>query len=341
LPRPERKVREIIAAVSGRLLFSTGRFADSLSLDCSQIFRLSGQLGDSRGALMNQLVSIYLPTHNRHDYLARAVRSVLEQTYANIELIVVNDGSRDQTVELLNRLQQQDSRLVPIHIQESVGPSAARNIAIKLARGTFVTGLDDDDQFVSNRIASFIERWNTLSASAPFSCLFAKSVFVASGNEWIPEDRKDHVHFEDLFGHNYIGNQVFTTKEYLIEAGLFDENLDAWEDLDLFMRLVQKFGAARLLNLATYICDVSHDRDRISRNERRIRRSFDLILRKYPDLENYLKQRLFLQMFSDYHGIRPAISDFRRFFGWGFRVDASLELVKPLVKASLKSFVGK
>jgi glycosyltransferase involved in cell wall biosynthesis len=290
---------------------------------------------------MKQLVSVYLPTRNRRALLARAVRSVLQQTYRNIELIVVNDGSTDQTKFLLDQEQQRDQRLIPIHIRESVGPSAARNIAIKMARGTFVTGLDDDDEFVSDRISSFLEKWAALDACTPFSCLFAQSVFVMNGKEWITDDRKDRVHLADLFYHNYIGNQVFTTKEYLVEAGLFDENLDAWEDLDLFMRLVQKFGEGRLLNSPTYICDVSQDRDRISRNETRIRRSFDLILKKYPNVEKHLKQRLFLQMFSDYHGIRPSIGDFRRFFGWGINADATFELFKPLVKARLKSFLGK
>jgi glycosyltransferase involved in cell wall biosynthesis len=288
---------------------------------------------------MNHLVSVYIPTRNRQALLAHAVRSVLQQTYTNIELIVVNDGSTDQTETLLDQVQQEDPRLVPVHIRESAGPSAARNIAIKMARGTFVTGLDDDDEFVSHRITAFLEKWNTMGTCPPFSCLFAQSVFVMSGKKRITDDRKDHVHFKDLFHHNYIGNQVFTTKEYLLEAGLFDENLDAWEDLDLFMRLVRKFGEARLLDSPTYICDVSPDRDRISRNEPRIRRSLDLILGKYPDLEQHLKQRLFLQMFSDYHGIRPSFGDFRRFFGWGVSVGATYQLCKPLVKARVKSLV--
>jgi glycosyltransferase involved in cell wall biosynthesis len=290
---------------------------------------------------MSQLVSVYLPTRNRRALLVRAVHSALRQTYSNIELVVVNDGSTDETMVWLDQAQQKDRRLVPIHIRESVGPSAARNIAIKIARGTFVTGLDDDDEFVSNRIASFVEKWDALSALPPFSCLFAQSVFVTNGSEWITNDRKDHVRFADLFYHNYIGNQIFTTKKYLLATGLFDENLDAWEDLDLFMRLVRRFGEARLLNFPTYICDVSRDRERISRNEPRIRRSFDAILEKYPDLEPHLKQRLFLQMFSDYHGIRPSINDFRRLFGWGINAEATFELFKPLVKARLKSFVGK
>jgi glycosyltransferase involved in cell wall biosynthesis len=290
---------------------------------------------------MNQLVSVYLPTRNRRELLERAVRSALRQTYGNIELIVVNDGSTDQTMAYLDQAKVEDERLIPIHIRESVGPSAARNIAIKRARGAFVTGLDDDDEFVCDRIASFVKHWSALRTYPRFSCLFAKSVFVTSGTEWITDDRKDHVQFEDLFFHNYIGNQVFTTKDVLIEAGLFDENLDAWEDLDFFMRLVRQFGEARLLNSPSYICDVSKDRARVSRNEPRIRRSFDLILAKYPDVQLHLKQRLFLQMFSDYHGIHPTIADFRRFVGWGVRLDTTIDFFTPLIKARVKSLVRK
>jgi glycosyltransferase involved in cell wall biosynthesis len=290
---------------------------------------------------MSQLVSVYLPTRNRQLLLARAVRSALAQTYANIELIVVNDGSTDHTKRFLDQEQEKDRRLIPIHLRESVGPSAARNIAIRRASGTFVTGLDDDDEFVIGRIASFIDGWNALNPLSTFSCLFAQSVFITERGEWTTNDRKDHVHFKDLFYHNYIGNQIFTTRDYLLDTGLFDENLNAWEDLDLFMRLVRKFGEARLLDSPTYICDVSKDRERISRNEPRIRRSLDLIVAKYPDLDPGLKQRLFLQMFSDYHGIRPSIKDIQRFFGWGLDAKATLELFKPLIKAGLKSLAAK
>ncbi|SHJ85013.1 Glycosyltransferase involved in cell wall bisynthesis [Bradyrhizobium lablabi] len=282
---------------------------------------------------MDRLVSIYLPTHNRRQLLERAVDSVLSQTYRNIELIVVNDGSTDDTSLFLNKISQSDRRLVAIDNPRSLGPSPSRNLAVKAAKGFFISGLDDDDEFTPDRIAQFVDYWNVLAAgSSPPVCLFSQSVFVSGGNRIVTRDRKDHVQFEDLFHHNYIGNQVFCIRDNLISAGLFDEHLNAWEDLDLFMRLLRQFGEARLLDAPTYICDVSINRDRISRNEPRIRRAFDIISAKYNELPPAAHQGLYLQMFSDYHGIRPTIADFRRFLGWGFDSSGLKQLLKSSIK---------
>jgi len=282
---------------------------------------------------MDRLVSIYLPTHNRRQLLERAVDSVLAQTYRNIELIVVNDGSTDDTSLFLKRISQSDRRLIAIDNPRSLGPSQSRNTAVKAAKGFFVSGLDDDDAFTPDRISQFVEYWDALAAdSSPQVCLFSQSVFVSGDSRTITGDRKDHVQFMDLFHHNYIGNQVFCIRDNLISAGLFDENLNAWEDLDLFMRLLKQFGEARLLDAPTYICDVSVSRDRISRNEPRIRRAFDIISAKYNELPAAAHQRLYLQMFSEYHGIRPTIADFRRYMGWGFDSSGFTQLLKSSIK---------
>src|SRR3954463_15965686 len=111
---------------------------------------------------MDPLISIYLPTRNRRILLERAIRSVLGQTYLNFELIVVNDGSTDQTMSFLDQVKQDDPRVVPIHMQTSIGPSAARNVAIRMASGALVTGLDDDDEFASDRIEAFLGAWNAM-----------------------------------------------------------------------------------------------------------------------------------------------------------------------------------
>jgi glycosyltransferase involved in cell wall biosynthesis len=285
---------------------------------------------------MDRLVSVYLPTHNRRQLLERAVESVLGQTYSNIELVVVNDGSTDDTSIFLDERCKSDHRILSLANKLPLGASQSRNIAVKAAKGIFISGLDDDDEFTPDRIAQFVNYWDALStpSSRPV-CLFSQSLFVGNGNPHQTQDRKDRVQFLDLFNHNYIGNQVFCMRDDLIAAGLFDENLNAWEDLDLFMRLLKDFGEARLVNASTYVCDVSTNRDRISRNEIRIRSAFELISAKYPDLPSALHQGLYLQMFSGYHGIRPTIDDFRRFQSWGFNMSGLVQLLKPLLKAVL------
>ena len=105
------------------------------------------------------LVTIYLPTKNRVNLLRRAVDSVLSQTYANIELIVIDDGSSDETSALLSSIRAGDARLKIITNSVSVGSNASRNSAIQAATGDFITGLDDDDAFEPYRIEKFVEAW--------------------------------------------------------------------------------------------------------------------------------------------------------------------------------------
>lgn len=95
---------------------------------------------------LTMLVTIYIPTKNRLDLLKRAIKSVRDQTYSNIELIVVDDGSKDGTREYLEK-EHEAGLLRAIFHQESLGACVARNAAIELSQGEFITGLDDDDYF--------------------------------------------------------------------------------------------------------------------------------------------------------------------------------------------------
>src|SRR5690554_5941707 len=76
------------------------------------------------------LISVYMPTHNRAHLLSRAVESVLQQSWQNLELIIVNDASTDETAAVLEQLQQRDPRIKILHNSESKRACASRNIAI-------------------------------------------------------------------------------------------------------------------------------------------------------------------------------------------------------------------
>src|ERR1043165_8142510 len=89
-------------------------------------------------------VSVYMPTKNRRAIASEAIESVLNQSYPNIEQIIVNDGSTDDTFEYREALAQRDSRVTVIHNEQSIGAPRSRNRAIERASGEFITGLDDD-----------------------------------------------------------------------------------------------------------------------------------------------------------------------------------------------------
>ena len=100
------------------------------------------------------LITVYIPTHNRSILLKRAVDSVLRQTYENFEIIICDDGSSDNTADYLVDLASRDHRVKFIRNNEPKGACFSRNRCIELAKGEFITGLDDDDEFVENRSIS-------------------------------------------------------------------------------------------------------------------------------------------------------------------------------------------
>src|SRR3954466_15167188 len=97
------------------------------------------------------LVSVYIPTRNRRALVERAIKAVLEQDYRELEVIVVDDASTDDTPAFLKAAAAADSRLTFFANDRPSGAPAARNRAIAAAKGAFVTGLDDDDYFEPTR----------------------------------------------------------------------------------------------------------------------------------------------------------------------------------------------
>lgn len=94
---------------------------------------------------MNNLISIIIPVYNNEPFLERCLNSVVSQSYRNLEIIVVNDGSEDHSASIIDGFAEQDSRILPIH-QQNQGVSAARNAGLQKATGDFIGFVDGDDE---------------------------------------------------------------------------------------------------------------------------------------------------------------------------------------------------
>ena len=92
----------------------------------------------------NPLVSIIIPAYNVGKYIEECLRSIINQTYTNIEIIAVDDGSPDETPAIIDRMASLDKRIIPIH-QQNAGVSAARNAGIKVSTGEYLVFVDGDD----------------------------------------------------------------------------------------------------------------------------------------------------------------------------------------------------
>ena len=92
--------------------------------------------------------SIIMPVYNVEKYVEKSIRSILNQTYKNFELIVVNDGTKDNSMEIIRKIQKEDSR-VKVYSKKNGGVSSARNYGLKRATGVYVCFVDSDDNIYS------------------------------------------------------------------------------------------------------------------------------------------------------------------------------------------------
>ncbi len=266
------------------------------------------------------LVTVYIPTKDRQQLLSAAVDSVLRQTHAELEVIVVDDGSTDATPAYLAGMAQADRRLRFLRHARSQGGPAARNAAILAARGDFVTGLDDDDSFEPHRIEDFVRTWQDLAARGERpSCLYSQLREIQHGRHVATSARPAQARYEDMFRQNVVGNQVFAPQAHFVAAGLFRVDLPAWQDLEFFMRLLRGFGPGRLVDRASYNFENSPRSDRISaKGESKLRTAYALVDAAHSEGIARRSQALYLQLFAQVYGIRPRMADYRRFAALGF-----------------------
>jgi glycosyltransferase involved in cell wall biosynthesis len=194
------------------------------------------------------LVTVYMPTHNRCQLLKRAVESVFKQSYPAIELIIVDDASTDDTHEYLTELVTKHNNIQFFTQQSAKGACAARNIAIKVAQGEFVTGLDDDDEFLPERIENLVVSYDE------------KYAFTCTGFLWhygkksrAVDNTAKIITLDEQLNYNYATNQVLVETVRLRAIDGFDENFVACQDYDTWTRLIKKYGNAKRVAGASYI----------------------------------------------------------------------------------------
>jgi glycosyltransferase involved in cell wall biosynthesis len=183
-------------------------------------------------------VSVAISTWNRSHLVGRAIRSALTQTFEDFELLVVDDGSTDDTPEVLAGVD--DARLHRIRHDRNCGISRTRNTALGLAQGEWLAFLDDDNEWAPD----YLERQLAFAASRPGAGVVycrARRRSATSGSEVeLPELRQGRVFCDLVEGWNPFVSSALIRRAVLLEAGALDERLRATEDRDLWLRLAQR-----------------------------------------------------------------------------------------------------
>ncbi|WP_448546888.1 glycosyltransferase family 2 protein [Thalassotalea fusca] len=211
------------------------------------------------------LVSVYMPTKNRLELLKRAIDSVFAQSYPNIDLHIVDDGSTDGTYAYLLDLANENSNVHVYRNEQSLGACASRNIAIKSAKGEFVTGLDDDDLFLPHRISSLVEAYDDQFA---FCC---SSMWWDYGKKQRLIDASEKViKLDEQLSYNEATSQVLVKRQRVLDVGGFDESFVACQDYDLWTRLMLSYGCSYRIANPSYIINDTGSSERMIGNPKSV-----------------------------------------------------------------------
>lgn len=253
---------------------------------------------------MSILVSVIIPTHNRADLLPRAVWSVLKQTYSNLECIIVDDASNDDTEGVVRQFA--DSRLVYLHHETNRHASAARNTGIMHAKGGLIAFLDDDDEWLLTKLEKQVRLMQKLSERVAMTyCWMDRYDGKNVVSECRPQLRGDI--FKCTLDRQPIGNaSTLVVRRSVIEkVGGFDESLARGNDGDFIRRVCHDYEVDFVPEVLVKY-HIGHGHKRITRfDEQGVKnaiKAHSIKLTKFKDeLHKYPKQTANIYASLAYH----------------------------------------
>lgn len=194
--------------------------------------------------MTNPRVSVLLPTYNRAAYLRQAIESALNQTFRDIEVVIVDDGSTDDTAQIVQRIN--DPRVRYIY-QANRGVAAALNTAWRASRGDYLARLDSDDIWLPNLLAEFV---TTLDADPDLGLVYARAQWMDAQGNALPQILGAPEKFPGqwlkslVYGDCVCPIAVMFRRDCMERTGGYDESLIGNEDWDLWLRMAMHYRFA-------------------------------------------------------------------------------------------------
>lgn len=187
---------------------------------------------------MQNFVSVIIPVYNREIELKRAIKSVLNQSFQDFEIIVIDDGS---SIDIKRIIEEFNSdRLVYLRNEKNKGISFSRNRGISLAKGDLIAFLDSDDEWLKDKLKKQIEYLN----NTQYRIVHTEEIWIRNGKRVNPKKRHTksggNIFIQSLELCLISPSSVLIKKEIFEEYGLFDEDLLVCEDYDLWLRITAK-----------------------------------------------------------------------------------------------------
>lgn len=230
--------------------------------------------------ILKDKISVIIPTYNRGNSIIKSINSILMQTYQNIEIIVIDDCSIDDTESLISELN--DNRIKYIKLKENKGANFARNIGINLATGKYITFQDSDDIYRMNKLEKQYK--NLLKKNSDFDfcevCIHFNNSFKTIIPDQIQQKKiKRKKILDELCNGNFISTQSILVKTSFIKENLFDIKFPRLQDYDLILRLLPK---CKFSYSKEVLVDLYRLNDSIGNDLKKLSKSFYLLsLKKY------------------------------------------------------------
>ena len=189
------------------------------------------------------MISVIIPSYNREDTIERSIQSVLNQTYSNFEIIVVDDGSTDNTEKIVTDLK--DSRISYYKNVTNIGACGSRNFGIKMAKGDYIAFQDSDDEWLPEKLKEQINFLIKIDCDLVFCSmerLLGKNKEVYP--PYTPDNKSDL--FKQLLYENCTSTQTLLGKKKVFKNIKFNEKMPRFQDWELMLRISPVYSVKHL-----------------------------------------------------------------------------------------------
>jgi glycosyltransferase involved in cell wall biosynthesis len=228
-------------------------------------------------------VTVYITNHNYEKYLKQSIESVLNQNFKNFELIIIDDGSTDNSKKIINEYESYSN--VSIIYQRRRGLNVSNNVAIRLSRGEYIIRLDADDWLEKNALKTLS---SYLDTNKDVVLVFPDYFVVDEEGNIINRIKRHNFNKVTLFDQPAHGACTLIRKKYLKEVGMYDENFFCQDGYDIWIRLTHKYKVGNINKPLFYYRQHGNN---LTYNHQKILKTRFLITKKF--IKKKLKSNFF------------------------------------------------
>ena len=184
-------------------------------------------------------ISVIMPVYNAFNYVEESIKSILNQSYTNFELIILNDKSTDESLTILKKIQALDDRIILVDRETNSGPAVVRNQGVKMSKGQYIAFMDADDISMPNRFEKQVKKLDENPEIEVCGSWF--TLFGENTDDQLIKHFENHEELKVQFLNEcYIGNPTIMCRKEIFDEEQFDGTYFPMDDYELWARVIGK-----------------------------------------------------------------------------------------------------